>query len=118
MGRTAPYELEDADLIVLQLRSFGEQDLSLDGRCAPFVPYDAGAVTIDDLDRIGVADPKGAFDCIPFHMPRHTLEETADDLGDRQRPRFDLPPHLGTNDSIIHALGLSPLRALAQPEHA
>ncbi|MCI3974006.1 hypothetical protein CFB34_034075 [Burkholderia sp. HI4860] len=91
-GLTAPYELENSDLIVLQLRPFGEQDLWLDGRRAPFVPYGAGTVTIHDLDRNWVADLKGAFDCLHFHMPRPLLEETVDDIGGRQRPRLYLPP--------------------------
>jgi len=118
MGLTAPYELENTDLIVLQLHAFGEQDLWLDGRPAPFVPYDAGTVSIYDLDRRWVADLKGAFDCLHFHLPRHTLEETVDDLGGRQRPQLYLPPHLSTHDSIIHALGHALLPALARPGEA
>lgn len=118
MGRTAPYDLEDADLIVLQLRAFGEQELWLDGRAARFVPYQAGTVTIHDLDRRWVADLKGAFDCIHFHLPRRTLEETADEIGGRRRPQLYLPPHLSETDPIIHHLGQSLLPALAQPEYA
>lgn len=118
MGLTAPYELENSDLIVLQLRPFGEQDLWLDGRRAPFVPYGAGTVTIHDLDRNWVADLKGAFDCLHFHLPRHTLEETADELGGGRRPQLYLPPHLSTHDSVIHALGQSLLPALARPDRA
>ena len=118
MGLTAPYELENTDLIVLQLHPFGEQDLWLDGRPAPFVPYDAGTVSIYDLDRRWVADLQGAFDCLHFHLPRHTLEETVDDLGGRQRPQLYLPPHLSTHDSVIHALGRALLPALARPGEA
>ena len=99
---------------MLQLRPFGEQDLWLDGRRAPFVPYGAGTVTVD-LDREWVADLKGAFDCLHFHMPRPLLEETVDDLGGRQRPRLYLPPHLSAHDPIIHSLGQSLLPALARP---
>ncbi|AKM44416.1 helix-turn-helix domain-containing protein [Burkholderia contaminans] len=117
-GLTAPYELENSDLIVLQLRPFGEQDLWLDGRRAPFVPYGAGTVTIHDLDRNWVADLKGAFDCLHFHMPRPLLEETVDDIGGRQRPRLYLPPHLSAHDPIIHSLGQSLLPALARPGEA
>ena len=115
---TAPYQLENSDLIVLQLRPFGEQDLWLDGRRAPFVPYGAGTVTVYDLDREWVADLKGAFDCLHFHMPRPLLEETVDDLGGRQRPRLYLPPHLSAHDPIIHSLGQSLLPALARPGEA
>ncbi|MBN3743049.1 AraC family transcriptional regulator [Burkholderia seminalis] len=118
MGLTAPYTPEHSDLIVLQLRPFGEQELWLDGRRAPFVPYDAGTVTIHDLDRNWVADLKGAFDCLHFHLPRHTLEETVDDLGGRQRPQLYLPPHLSANDPIIHALGRALLPALSSPDQA
>ncbi|MDR0241711.1 MAG: AraC family transcriptional regulator [Burkholderia sp.] len=118
MGLTTPYELQNSDLVVLQLRPFGEQDLWLDGRRAPFVPYGAGTVTVYDLDREWVADLKGAFDCLHFHLPRHILEETVDDLGGRQRPQLYLPPHLSANDSIIHALGRSLLPALARPDQA
>ena len=74
---------------------------------APFVPYGAGTVTVYDLDREWVADLKGAFDCLHFHMPRPLLEETVDDLGGRQRPRLYLPPHLSAHDPIIHSLGQS-----------
>ncbi|WP_416270198.1 hypothetical protein SD235_33175 (plasmid) [Burkholderia cepacia] len=105
IGRTAPYELEDADLVVLQLRAFGEQELWLDGRVARFVPYQAGTVTIHDLDRRWVSDLKGTFDCIHFHLPRRTLEETVDEIGGRQRPQLYLPPHLSKVDPIIHRLG-------------
>lgn len=118
MGLTAPYALENSDLIVLQLQPFGEQDLWLEGRRAPFVPYDVGTVTVYDLDRDWVADLKGAFDCLHFHLPRPVLEETVDELGGRQRPQLYLPPHLSTNDSIIHALGQSLLPALARPDEA
>ncbi|MEK2607353.1 AraC family transcriptional regulator [Burkholderia arboris] len=118
MGLTTPYELQNSDLVVLQLRPFGEQDLWLDGRRAPFVPYGAGTVTVYDLDREWVADLKGAFDCLHFHLPRDILEETVDDLGGRQRPQLYLPPHLSANDSIIHALGRSLLPALARPDQA
>ncbi|RQU00883.1 helix-turn-helix transcriptional regulator [Burkholderia cepacia] len=118
IGRTAPYELEDADLVVLQLRAFGEQELWLDGRVARFVPYQAGTVTIHDLDRRWVSDLKGTFDCIHFHLPRRTLEETVDEIGGRQRPQLYLPPHLSKVDPIIHRLGQALLPALAQPGHA
>ncbi|WP_368698021.1 helix-turn-helix domain-containing protein [Paraburkholderia sp. BR14319] len=118
MGRTAPYELENADLIVLQLRAFGEQDLWLDGRPAPFVPYDAGTVTVHDLDRNWVADLKGVFDCIHFHLPRESLEETVDDVGGRGRPQLYLPPHRSVVDPVIHGLGQALLPALARPDEA
>ncbi|KVK71886.1 hypothetical protein WS90_35570 [Burkholderia cepacia] len=105
IGRTAPYELEDADLVVLQLRAFGVQELWLDGRVARFVPYQAGTVTIHDLDRRWVSDLKGTFDSIHFHLPRRTLEETVDEIGGRQRPQLYLPP-LSIAD-VAKACGLS-----------
>ncbi|WP_322084850.1 AraC family transcriptional regulator [Burkholderia sp. BCC1972] len=117
-GLTAPYELEDADLVVLQLHPFGDQDLWLDGRPAPFVPYDAGMVTVHDLDRMWKSNLKGAFDCIHFHLPRQTLEETADEAGGTGRPQLYLPPHLSVVDPVIHALGQALLPALAHPDRA
>ncbi len=116
MGRTAPHELEHADLIVLQLRAFGEQEIWLDGRPAPFVPYAAGTVTVHDLDREWVADLKGEFDCIHFHLPRETLEETVDEMGGRRRPQLYLPPHLSVPDAVVHSIGRALLPALAHPE--
>ncbi|MBB3257786.1 AraC-like DNA-binding protein [Paraburkholderia bannensis] len=118
MGLTAPYELEDADLVVLQLRPFGEQQLWLDGRPAPFVQYDAGTVTVHDLDRNWVADLQGSFDCMHFHLPRQTLEEVAEELGGRRRPQLYLPPHLSVRDPVIHGLGKALAPALAEPECA
>ncbi|KVA22917.1 helix-turn-helix domain-containing protein [Burkholderia ubonensis] len=118
MGLTAPYQLEDADLVVLQLRPFGEQQLWVDGRPAPFVPYDAGTVTVHDLDRNWVADLQGSFDCLHFHLPRQTLEEVADEIGGRRKPRLFLPPHLSVRDPVIHGLGQALLPALAEPERA
>ncbi|WP_256983786.1 hypothetical protein [Caballeronia sordidicola] len=118
MGRTAPYELEDADLIVLQLHAFSEQDLWLDGRPAPFVPYNAGTVTVHDLDPNWLADLKGSFDCIHFHLPRQTLEESVDDIGGRRRPQLYLPPHLSVTDPVVHHLGQALLPALARPDNA
>jgi AraC family transcriptional regulator len=115
MGLTAPYQLEDADLVVLQLQPFGEQKLWVEGRQAPFRPYDAGTVTVHDLDRNWVADLQGTFDCLHFHVPRETLRETADETGGRRKPRLFLPPHLNVHDPVIHGLGQALVPALSDP---
>jgi AraC family transcriptional regulator len=115
-GFTEPYATEAAYLVVMQLQPFSEQDLWVDGKGAPHIPFQAGSLIIYDLERSWVANLRGAFDCLQFYVPQVTLDDMAEDLGAQRAGRLSCPPHLSVLDPTVHALGQALLPALAHPE--
>lgn len=117
-GFTAPYALEAAYLVVLQLKPFHEQDLWVEGKPAPHRPFLAGSLIVYDLDRHWVADLRGSYDCLQFHVPQGALDEAAEDTGATRAGRLWCPPHEAVIDPSVHHLAQALLPALAHPECA
>ena len=117
-GMTEPYEPHSAYLVVLQLRSFADQDVWLDGKLMPPQSFQAGSLAIYDLDRRWMADMRDAYDCLQFHVPQHSIDLLNDELGNKAGTRLLLPPQDSIIDQTVCQLGHALLPALARPEEA
>lgn len=117
-GMTEPYDPHSAYLVVLQLRSFADQDVWLDGKLMPPQSFQAGSLAIYDLDRRWMADMRDAYDCLQFHVPQQSIDLLNDELGNRGKTRLLLPPQESVIDQTVYQLGHALLPALARPEEA
>ena len=111
-----PYPLEDAYMIVLNLRELPDFCCWERGRQVSVATLRAGDITIHDLTR----EPRGLLDKphhpLLFHIPRTALDALADDANVPRVAELGYDPGIGMPDEIIKNIGLSLLPALRAPE--
>ena len=115
-GLDDPYPLEDAYMIVLNLRELPDFCYWERGRQVSVATLRAGDITIHDLTR----GPRSLLDkrlhSILFHIPRTALDALADDANVPRVAELRYDPGIGVTDEIIKNIGLSLLPALRAPE--
>ena len=108
--------LEDAYLVVLQLRDFPSHHYWEEGRPVPPGSLQAGQACLYDLKR----DPKFLMDkpfhSLHFHLSRAVFDAIADDMNAPRIGELDYQPGLGVDDKIIRDLGTMLLGGLSHPE--
>ena len=116
-GLNDPVPLEDSYIIAVQLRPYKGR-LWLDGKEVSEASTVAGGFHIYDLKRDTLADLQSTFHCLQFYLPRVALEAVAEDSGLRGFAHIHEFNDGSRRDEVLHALSLSLLPSLANPELA
>jgi len=109
---------EDAYLVSLKFRDYGDCECWERGKCVIKRDIRAGATYLYDLKR----DPRYVIDK-PFHslffyLPRSALDDMARQGGAPRIGELAYQPGVGHDDATIRHLGASFLEALRQPDQA
>lgn len=115
-GMTAPFAIDDAFLVTIQLRDCPSHDLWIEGQARPTAHLAAGTVCVYDLRCNPVVNSISPFDNIHFYMPRRTLATIAEGDGIAPIDEIDTEPGIGFADGVLHGLAQSLLPAFDRPE--
>jgi AraC family transcriptional regulator len=111
---STPIPIENAFIVILQLRDLPAHELWFNDRPIAVGRYPEHAVSILDLEQRPSALLTHPFDCLHFHVSRVVLDEIADDHGARRVEGLAWPH--GTVDPVTKHLASTILPALEQPE--
>ena len=107
---------EDAYLVSLKFRDYGDCECWERGRCVTKTDIRAGATYLYDLKR----DPRYVIDkpfhSLFFHLPRSALDDISKQAGAPRIGELIYEPGVGHDDAMIRHLGASFLEALHQPD--
>jgi AraC family transcriptional regulator len=109
---------DDAFLVSLKFRDYGNCECWERGRCVTKTDIRAGATYLYDLKR----DPRYVIDK-PFHslffyLPRSALDDIAKQAGAPLIGELAYEPGIGHEDKVVRHLGSSFLEALHRPDEA
>jgi AraC-like DNA-binding protein len=109
---------DDAYLVSLKLRDYGDCECWERGKCVVKADIRAGATYLYDLKR----DPRYVIDkpfhSLYFYLPRSALDDIARQAGAPRVGELDYRPGIGRDDSVVRHLGSSLLEALHRPDEA
>jgi AraC family transcriptional regulator len=111
-----PTPIEDAFILDLHRRDGMAQELSLDGRRVPVVPFPKGMMSLVNLALDPTPYPGGALDCCTFYLRRDSFDRLADDLGGNRIDDLAITPGVAVNDPVVANLGPCLLPAIERPE--
>jgi AraC family transcriptional regulator len=107
---------EDAYLVSLKFRNYGDCECWERGKCVIKTDIRAGATYLYDLKR----DPRYVIDkpfhSLFFHLPRSALDDIARQAGAPRIGELTYEPGVGHDDAMIRHLGASFREALQQPD--
>jgi AraC family transcriptional regulator len=117
-GLSSSMTPEDAYLVSLKLRDYGDCECWERGKCVNKRDIRAGATYLYDMKR----DPRYVIDkpfhSIFFYLPRSALDDMARQAGAPRIGELAYQPGVGHDDATIRHLGASFLEALRQPDEA
>jgi AraC family transcriptional regulator len=117
-GRTASIPREDAYLVALQMRSWHDHDLFLDGRRCPPARVVAGATCIYDLRRDPVWVVRDPCHAVMLYLPCAALNAVAHEAGQPRVGELRHQPGVGIEDPVVRHLLSALLPFTARPEEA
>jgi AraC-like DNA-binding protein len=109
---------EDAYLVGVQIRDFGDQHYWEDGKKFAVHNVRAGEMLLYDLKRNPTILIDKPFHSIHFYLPRAALDAIADDSNARRIEDLRYSPGAGWVDETVFNLGSSMLAAMQAPEQA
>lgn len=115
---TTPLEVEQAFIVVLQMRDLLDHALSLRSGPVTVDPLPAGTTIMVDLALEPYARLGGPFDSLNFYIPRVALDEVAAEQGARSIEDLSVCPGRALRDDVVKHLGASLLPALENPSEA
>lgn len=117
-GFSEPIPVEDAFLLVVQLRDVPAHDMFLDGRQIGTAFLPAGTACLYDLRTSPVANSLSPFHHISLYVPRAALMAIAEKEGIAPVDAFAHDPGIGVHDPILHGLAGAMLQAFRSPRLA
>ncbi|MBO9713963.1 AraC family transcriptional regulator [Sphingomonas sp.] len=117
-GVTDPLPVEDAYLVGVQLRDFGDQHYWENGRKYGVHHLRAREMLLYDLKRSPAVLIDKPFHSIQFYLPRAALDAIADESNARRIGELAYEPGKGWIDETVFNLGSSLRAALEAPERA
>ncbi len=104
---TTPLEVEQAFIVVLQMRDLLDHALSLRSGPVTVDPLPAGTTIMVDLALEPYARLGGPFDSLNFYIPRVALDEVAAEQGARSIEDLSVCPGRALRDDVVKHLGAS-----------
>jgi AraC-like DNA-binding protein len=114
-GMTNPIPAEDASILSLQLRDFGEHELWLGSRALRSAPSRQGTFTFLDLKQEPRAYLRDPFDSLHFYVPRTVFAAISTEAGESRVAGLQLPHGVPQDDPVIRDFAAVVLPALEQP---
>lgn len=108
--------VEDAYVVIFQLRDHPAHDMWFDGRHAPAPVAPKGTLNVFDLNRQASATLKHPVDSLILHLPRAALDDIAEDAGAPAIPRLSAPVGWATTDATLQEMQGLLLSALSGPD--
>jgi AraC family transcriptional regulator len=117
-GFSKPIPVEDAFLIIVQLRNVPRHDMWLNGRQIDTAFLPVGTVNIYDLRSAPVANSISSFHHVSFYLPRPALNAVVEAEEIPSIDEFDHDPGRGVFDDVLHNLALALRPSFRDPERA
>jgi AraC-like DNA-binding protein len=117
-GFSKPIPVEDAFLVVVQLRDVPRHDMWLNGKAIDTVYLPAGTTNIYDLKSTPVANSISSFHHVSFYLPRLALNAIVEVEEIPSVEEFDHNPGRGVIDDVLHNLAVALLPSFRDPAKA
>jgi AraC-like DNA-binding protein len=117
-GFSKPIPVEDAFLVILQLRDVPRHDMWLNGKQIDTAYLPAGTTNIYDLRSAPVANSISSFHHVTFYLPRPALNAIVEVEEIPAIDEFAHDPGRGVFDDVLHNLAVSLLPSFRDPTRA
>lgn len=115
-GMDVRMPLEDAFVVLFQLREHPPHDFWTDGKFVPAERTPRATLFIADLSAEPYAQITEPCDKLAFHVPRAALDEIAEDAGALKVSSLRAPLGWNTRDPVVERMEGLIVQALAEPE--